>query len=333
MTSGIGRNNVISVSTNSVGQMIPEALEAEIIDAKLRGQCPFFVNATAGTTVLGAFDPFQKIADICNRHKLWMHIDGSWGGSLIFTSAIAPSRRAACKGFDHADSITVNPHKMLGVPLLCSALMFKRRDDLLVNAIDASYLYHNEGVRDLGSGTLGCGRRADAFKLGLCWMYHGTQGFGNRVNRALEMANYFVERIRSHEQSVTTMDEANMMGLKGSFELVLNRYEFTNVCFWYFPPKSSRCPLDVKSLRTTDAQKFYTATAQITKRINRELKLQGKFMVDFASLELGDKSNLTRLPPFWRLIINHPGIQKSDLNRLMQEIDDIGAAMEFNDLK
>lgn len=55
--------------------MIPEALEEKIIAAKNAGYQPFFVNATAGTTVYGAFDPINQIADICDRHNLWLHVD------------------------------------------------------------------------------------------------------------------------------------------------------------------------------------------------------------------------------------------------------------------
>ena len=57
--------------------MIPALLEAEIERAKREGGVPFFVSATAGTTVLGAFDPFHEIADICEKHKLWFHVDVS----------------------------------------------------------------------------------------------------------------------------------------------------------------------------------------------------------------------------------------------------------------
>lgn len=55
--------------------MIPEALEEKIISAKSAGYHPFFVNATAGTTVYGAFDPINQIADICEKHNMWLHVD------------------------------------------------------------------------------------------------------------------------------------------------------------------------------------------------------------------------------------------------------------------
>ena len=57
--------------------MIPDDLEAKIVETKCSGRIPFFVNATSGTTVLGSFDPLDKIADVCDKYKLWMHVDVS----------------------------------------------------------------------------------------------------------------------------------------------------------------------------------------------------------------------------------------------------------------
>lgn len=65
------------VPSDDRGRMIPSKLEELILERKAKGHIPFFVNATAGTTVIGAFDPIPEIADICQRHKLWLHIDVS----------------------------------------------------------------------------------------------------------------------------------------------------------------------------------------------------------------------------------------------------------------
>jgi glutamate/tyrosine decarboxylase-like PLP-dependent enzyme len=97
------------------------------------GETPFFVNATAGTTVLGAFDPIVPIATICKPFKVWLHVDASWGGALVFSAK--QEKRALLGGIALADSITFNPHKMLGVPLLCSLLMTKNPDALQVCSV------------------------------------------------------------------------------------------------------------------------------------------------------------------------------------------------------
>lgn len=74
---GLGMDNCISIKTNDKGQMSIEDLERQILKVKSMGQEPFFVNATAGTTVLGAFDDFNAVADICEKYGLWMHVDVS----------------------------------------------------------------------------------------------------------------------------------------------------------------------------------------------------------------------------------------------------------------
>ncbi|XP_008486117.1 acidic amino acid decarboxylase GADL1-like, partial [Diaphorina citri] len=82
---GIGMDNVIRVKTNERGQMISSFLEQAIQTSLAEKKIPLFVNATAGTTVLGAFDPLDEIATICEKYDLWMHVDACWGGSLIFS--------------------------------------------------------------------------------------------------------------------------------------------------------------------------------------------------------------------------------------------------------
>lgn len=72
---GLGTENCVSVPSDELGKMIPSELERLILERKARGQIPFFVNATAGTTVLGAFDPLNEIADICQKFNCWLHVD------------------------------------------------------------------------------------------------------------------------------------------------------------------------------------------------------------------------------------------------------------------
>lgn len=81
---GLGTDNCIIIKSDEAGRMIPEELERKIVEHKNRGQIPFFVSATSGTTVLGSFDPLNDIADICQRHKLWMHVDVSRNAHTLY---------------------------------------------------------------------------------------------------------------------------------------------------------------------------------------------------------------------------------------------------------
>lgn len=82
---GIGSDNVYKVNTCKRGKIIVEHLESEVLRAKNEGALPFLVVATAGTTVLGAFDPIDEIADVCKKYNMWLHVDAAWGGGALMS--------------------------------------------------------------------------------------------------------------------------------------------------------------------------------------------------------------------------------------------------------
>ncbi|XP_078083815.1 glutamate decarboxylase 2 [Mustelus asterias] len=167
---GIGTDGVVLIKCDVRGKIIPADLERRILEAKQKGFVPFFVNATAGTTVYGAFDPLVAIADICSKYKIWMHVDAAWGGGLLMSR----KHRWKLNGAERGNSVTWNPHKMMGVPLQCSALLV-REEGLLQNCnqMNACYLFQPDKQYDLsydtGDKALQCGRHVDIFKLWLMW--------------------------------------------------------------------------------------------------------------------------------------------------------------------
>lgn len=82
---GIGSDNVYKVNTCKRGKIIVEHLESEVLRAKNEGALPFLVVATAGTTVFGAFDPIDEIADVCKKYNMWLHVDAAWGGGALMS--------------------------------------------------------------------------------------------------------------------------------------------------------------------------------------------------------------------------------------------------------
>ena len=121
--AGFGTDGVVEIPVDSIGRMRMDALEEAIQRAKAAGRTPFMVAATAGTTVVGAFDPIDDIADIAERHGLWLHIDGCYGGSVLLSSR----HRNLLDGIQRADSVSWNPHKMMGVPLACAATLMREK--------------------------------------------------------------------------------------------------------------------------------------------------------------------------------------------------------------
>uniref|UniRef100_A0A8C1CJN9 Glutamate decarboxylase 2 n=1 Tax=Cyprinus carpio carpio TaxID=630221 RepID=A0A8C1CJN9_CYPCA len=212
---GIGTESVICIKADERGKMIPSDLERRIIEAKQKGYVPFFVSATAGTTVYGAFDPLMAIADICKKHDIWMHVDGAWGGSLLMSR----KHRWKLNGVERANSMTWNPHKMMAVPLQCSALLVREEVRLSAscNQMQACYLFQQDKQYDLsydtGDKALQCGRHVDIFKLWLMWRAKGTIGFEAQIDKCLELSEYLYNKIKDREgyEMVAPVIKARMM--------------------------------------------------------------------------------------------------------------------------
>lgn len=227
---GLGTDAVVKVPVDASGRMDPAALAARVQACLDGGRTPFYVNATAGTTVLGSYDPFAAVAAVCRAHRLWLHVDASWGGPVVFSASPA-TRGDKLAGVHLADSVTVNPHKMMNVPVTCSFLL---GPDLRVfhaaNRIDAPYLFHGEDnanvnsehadadeqeqdqeeeeeVWDLADLTLQCGRRGDALKLALSWVYHGPSGFAAQVDHAFAMARLLATELQHKSEEFTLVSE------------------------------------------------------------------------------------------------------------------------------
>lgn len=184
--SGIGRENVVNISCDDSGKMIPEALQKQIKEDLANGFLPVMVNATAGTTVLGAFDPLKPIHAICNEHNIWLHVDGAYCGAVLVSKAY----KHLIEGIELADSFSFNAHKMLGTPLACSIIVTKEKDHLYHSfANEASYLYQTDHDEyNPGKISLQCGRRNDGLKLWALWKSIGTDGLEEMVDHQFDLA-------------------------------------------------------------------------------------------------------------------------------------------------
>uniref|UniRef100_F7CF79 Glutamate decarboxylase like 1 n=1 Tax=Monodelphis domestica TaxID=13616 RepID=F7CF79_MONDO len=292
---GIGTQNIYFVETDSRGKMIPEELEKQVQQARKEGAAPFLVSATSGTTVLGAFDPLDEIADICTRYGLWLHVDASWGGSALMSR----KHRKLLHGIHRADSVAWNPHKMLMAGIQCCALLVKDSSDLLKRCYSAkaSYLFQQDKFYDVsydtGDKSIQCSRRPDAFKFWMTWKALGTLGLEERVNRALALARYLVEEIKKRE----------------GFRLLLEP-EFANICFWYIPP----------SLRTMEeGPEFWAKLNLVAPAIKERMMKKGSMMLGYQPHQ--GKVN------FFRQVVISPQVSREDMDFLLDEIDLLGRDM------
>jgi aromatic-L-amino-acid/L-tryptophan decarboxylase len=159
-------------------------LRADALD--LAGACA--VVATVGTTSSASVDPVPEIADACANARVWLHVDAAYAGSAW----ACPELRGSAAGVDRADSLVVNPHKWLFVPMDCSALWTSRPDELR-NAFSLvpEYLRTEEDVPSLSEYGPALGRRFRALKLWAVLRCYGAEGIRERIREAIRLSEVF----------------------------------------------------------------------------------------------------------------------------------------------
>ena len=204
---GIGRDHVRKVPTDEQGRMDMVSL-AEMIEHDVQeGFLPIMVNCTAGTTVLGAFDDIRAATEICKKHNIWLHVDGAYCGSVLFSEHY----KHLIDGVELVDSFSFNAHKMLGTPLSCSIIVAKNKEHLHDSfSNDASYLYQTDHDEfNLGKMSLQCGRRNDALKFWTLWKSVGTKGLQRIVDQQFLLADVALDYIRNHpDYTLYSYDES-----------------------------------------------------------------------------------------------------------------------------
>ena len=196
---GLGEENVQRVPTDSHFRMNLGAMREMIardVASRGRGIKPMAVIATVGTTSTASVDPVPEIATICRENKLWLHIDGAYGAGF----AILPEKKSLTDGWSEADSIVVNPHKSLFVPLDFSVLYVRnlerlRRVFTLVpeylrgDTVEAQKNYMDYGIQ--------LGRRFRALKAWVIFRSFGREGMAARLREFVRLANLFADWINS----------------------------------------------------------------------------------------------------------------------------------------
>lgn len=196
---GIGTENIVSVPVDSNGKMNTEILKEKIKDEIKFGATPLMIVATAGTTVLGAFDDIPSLYDICKKHNMWLHVDAAWGGPAIFSNKL----KYLTKGIELADSVTFDAHKLLGANLTSSFFMTQHKD-ILLQANDVSgadYLFHSDDpFADRGKISWQCGRSADAVSFWAIWKSLGTKGIGSFVDTFIDIRDEVLPWIKNQKR-------------------------------------------------------------------------------------------------------------------------------------
>jgi aromatic-L-amino-acid decarboxylase len=188
---GLGEHNVRRLACDSQFRMNVATLREAIASDLRHGFKPLAVVATVGTTSTASVDPVREIAEVCAQHQMWLHIDAAYGGGL----ALLPEHESVTDGWAEADSLVINPHKMLFVPFDFSALYVRDIERLrrlftlvpeylhLRDPAGAEINYMDYGVQ--------LGRRFRALKAWVVWRAFGREGIAARIREHLRLAQLF----------------------------------------------------------------------------------------------------------------------------------------------
>lgn len=207
---GIGTEHLIKVPTLDNGKMDTLALARAIEDVQQKGGIAFFVCATLGTTVRGAYDNITDLLALKNKHNFWVHGDGAWGGAAMMSETL---RAQYLTDLEKLDSFTMDFHKMLGSNLMCNFLLLNHQHLLSCTCADGdnSYIFR-EKTLDLGLSSLQCGRRVDSLKWFLDWKFYGKSGFAKRVENYHQLAIFA-------QAFINRSDALEMVTKRASFNL------------------------------------------------------------------------------------------------------------------
>jgi aromatic-L-amino-acid decarboxylase len=206
---GIGSNNLRDLPIDDARRLRPDAL-AEALDRDIAaGILPVAVVATAGTTLTGAIDPIDEIADVCAERGVWLHVDGAYG----MPAASVPTHSPLFRGIERADSVSVDAHKWLYLPKACGVVLVREHGTLTrAFAHEQGYLPHQQYELHAVDITLEYSRPFRALKLWLAFRAHGAPQFREAIAQNLREAD-LLYRTASDAGDFETMSEPPQLSI------------------------------------------------------------------------------------------------------------------------
>ena len=191
---GIGRDNFIAIKTSDNNKVDVQTMREKAFELESKGIKVMALVGVAGTTETGNIDPLDEMADLAQELNCHFHVDAAWGGATLLSA----NARTLLAGIERADSITIDAHKQMYVPMGAGMVLFK--DPHATDAIEhhAEYILR-KGSKDLGSHTLEGSRPGMAMLVHACLRVIGRQGYEMLIDKGIAKAKYFAELIKQEE--------------------------------------------------------------------------------------------------------------------------------------
>jgi len=212
---GLGTQGIIKVPVNENFEMRTDLLDGLLKESTQEGKKVFAIIGSACSTSTGSYDDLEAIANFAKKHNIWLHIDGAHGGAVAFSKKY----KYLLNGVHKADSIAIDCHKMMMVPAITTALLFKNEDDSFQTfAQKAQYLWDNAEEKEwynYGKRTLECTKLMMSIKVYSLIRTYSVQIFDDFVTTLYDLGKTFAQMIRSRPQfELATEPSANIVCLR-----------------------------------------------------------------------------------------------------------------------
>ncbi|MCL1147939.1 pyridoxal-dependent aspartate 1-decarboxylase PanP [Shewanella sp. 10N.261.52.F9] len=295
---GVGRENIIQVPTlndNKVDVVKMREIASQLTQANIKVMA---IVGVAGTTETGNIDPLNELADLAAELNCHFHVDAAWGGASLLSNKY----RYLLAGIERADSVTIDAHKQMYVPMGAGMVLFK--DPTFANAIKhhAEYILR-QGSKDLGSQTLEGSRPGMAMLVHACLKVIGRDGYEILINNSLEKARYFADLI---------IEEAD-------FELV-SQPELCLLTYRYVPRSVQIAMAKARELGDTETlSKFNQLLDGLTKFVQKTQREQGTSFVSRTRINPENHQLMNIKAVVFRVVLANPLTTHEILQQVLTE--------------
>ncbi|EKF9760902.1 putative pyridoxal-dependent aspartate 1-decarboxylase [Vibrio cholerae] len=289
---GIGQEGLVAVKTDAHNRICPHDLEQKITELKANKIKVFAVVGVAGTTETGNIDPLRTIAQICQREQIHFHIDAAWGGATLMSNRY----RGLLDGVELADSVTIDAHKQLYIPMGAGMVLFKDPNAMRSIEHHAQYILR-QGSKDLGSHTLEGSRSGMAMLVYASMHIISRPGYQLLIDQSIEKARYF----------------ADLIDAQTDFELV-SQPELCLLTYRYLP---AHVRMALEKSQGVQRAQLNELLNELTKFIQKKQRETGKSFVSRTQLNPHQWDKLATI--VFRVVLANPLTTKEILHNVLDE--------------
>ncbi|MCQ9051997.1 pyridoxal-dependent aspartate 1-decarboxylase PanP [Vibrio diabolicus] len=289
---GLGQEGLVAVKTDASNRIIVDDLKAKIVELEKQNIKPIAVIGVAGTTETGNVDPLPEIAEVCQAHGCHFHVDAAWGGATLMSN----HHRHLLNGVEMADSVTIDAHKQLYIPMGAGMVLFKDPDAMKSIEHHAQYILR-KGSKDLGSHTLEGSRSGMAMLVYAAMHIISRPGYELLIDQSIEKARYFADLIKQQDD----------------FELV-SEPELCLLTYRYLPPFIREALAKAEGSQKEQLNELINELTQFIQKRQRET---GKSFVSRTRLNPDQWQRMNTI--VFRVVLANPLTTKEILSSVLDE--------------